>query len=891
VSTQAITAASITQSAGTGTTSISGALNTNAIGGVSLTGTAFAITGNITTTNSGPVAIVNSGALTLNGGMAISSSGAFSQSGGGAVSIGANVTTSNANLSFANALTLTAPVTLSTGAGAGNITLSSTVNGAQPLTMIAGTGNITLSGALGGTTRLGAVTFTSATNANVTDITSSSILLTSCTGTFSLIGNFNTNAPAGINVTGNNFFRQGSLTTTNGGPLIVNNSGLISGVAGNTTSIDGGYFQTGTGPINFAGTIATNNAPISLQGPITLVDDGAFSAGNGAITIGGTINGAHDLSFTAGVENIALNSVIGGTTPLGAIVINSSNNFTAAAAIAAGSIAGSNIIGDVSLQGVETSGSSGIVLSAHQVTLNADVTTSSGGPVSIELLHIDPLTIADGVSLSLDGAFAQTGSGYVQMGGSIVTSNDNISFASPITLTADVSLNSGAGAGNITFAMGTNGAHGLTLAAGTGSLSLNGSFGVTDPPTSLLISSGTNLTFNRSVNIAGLLSATVSGLTTINAPISTTTSSGVSLTTGTLALNAPITTTNSGPVAIVNTGAATLASSITSSSTFSQSGGGSVSLGADVTTAGSLQFGSAITLSTAVSLNSGGGALILSNTVDGTFDLNVTAAGGSITLSGEIGGTAPIDDFVIVSANNVTAAGITAATITQSAGSGLTHFAGPLSTSAIGGITLTGSQFQFDDTVITAASGPLSIVHTGLLTIPDAADMTLDGFFAESGGGAISLGGDITTTNDNISWSGPITLTHNVALNTGAGAGNITFGNTVNGPFCLNLSAGTGSVQFSSALGGTTPLNCLSATALTITQAAAITTATTVALTGSANIGANITTTNSNITITGNVTRTTTNNVTLSTGSGAGDISISGTVNGDIVGRNWECNS
>jgi hypothetical protein len=886
VSTQAITAASITQSAGTGTTSISGALNTNAIGGVSLTGTAFAITGNITTTNSGPVAIVNSGALTLNGGMAISSSGSFSQSGGGAVSIGANVTTSNANLSFANALTLTAPVTLSTGAGAGNITLSSTVNGAQPLTMIAGTGNITLSGALGGTTRLGAVTFTSATNANVTDITSSSILLTSCTGTFSLIGNFNTNAPAGINVTGNNFFRQGSLTTTNGGPLIVNNSGLISGVAGNTTSVDGGYFQTGTGPINFAGTIATNNAPISLQGPITLVDDGAFSAGNGAITIGGTINGAHDLSFTAGVENIALNSVIGGTTPLGAIVINSSNNFTAAAAIAAESIAGSNIIGDVSLQGVETSGSSGIVLSAHQVTLNADVTTSSGGPVSIELLHIDPLTIADGVSLSLDGAFAQTGSGYVQMGGSIVTSNDNISFASPITLTADVSLNSGAGAGNITFAMGTNGAHGLTLAAGTGSLSLNGSFGVTDPPTSLLISSGTNLTFNRSVNIAGLLSATVSGLTTINAPISTTTSSGVSLTTGTLALNAPITTTNSGPVAIVNTGAATLASSITSSSTFSQSGGGSVSLGADVTTAGSLQFGSAITLSTAVSLNSGGGALILGNTVDGTFDLNVTAAGGSITLSGEIGGTAPIDDFVIVSANNVTAAGITAATITQSAGSGLTHFAGPLSTSAIGGITLTGSQFQFDDTVTTAASGPLSIVHTGLLTIPDAADMTLDGFFAESGGGAISLGGDITTTNDNISWSGPITLTHNVALNTGAGAGNITFGNTVNGPFCLNLSAGTGSVQFSSALGGTTPLNCLSATALTITQAAAITTATTVALTGSANIGANITTTNSNITITGNVTRTTTNNVTLSTGSGAGDISISGTVNGDIVGRN-----
>ena len=52
----------------------------------------------------------------------------FIQDGTGANSLGANATTSGANLSFLGAVTLTENVQLSSGALAGNITLSSTVN-------------------------------------------------------------------------------------------------------------------------------------------------------------------------------------------------------------------------------------------------------------------------------------------------------------------------------------------------------------------------------------------------------------------------------------------------------------------------------------------------------------------------------------------------------------------------------------------------------------------------------------------------------------------------------------------------------------------------------------------------------------------------------------------
>ncbi|MGA1980172.1 MAG: filamentous hemagglutinin N-terminal domain-containing protein [Sedimentisphaerales bacterium] len=104
------------------------------------------------------------------------------------------------------------------------------------------------------------------------------------------------------------------------------------------------------------------------------------------------------------------------------------------------------------------------------------------------------------------------------------------------------------------------------------------------------------------------------------------------------------------------------------------------------------------------------------------------------------------------------------------------------------------------------------ITNTGLLKIAPGADMTLDGAFTQNGAGAVQTAGDITTTGDAINFLSAVTLTdsHSVALSTGAGAGDITFQNTLNGTtdFAegLSLTAGTGNIDFDGIVGGTKAL-------------------------------------------------------------------------------------
>ena len=109
--------------------------------------------------------------------------------------------------------------------------------------------------------------------------------------------------------------------------------------------------------------------------------------------------------------------------------------------------------------------------------------------------------------------------------------------------------------------------------------------------------------------------------------------------------------------------------------------------------------------------------------------------------------------------------------------------------------------------------GTMTITNTGVLTIAAAADMTLDGAFLQDGSGAVSLAGDITTTNDGIQFDSMLTLTGNVALSTGAGAGAVTFNDTVDaqtaGTETLTVTAGTGDVTFAAAVGGSTAVGGL----------------------------------------------------------------------------------
>ena len=124
------------------------------------------------------------------------------------------------------------------------------------------------------------------------------------------------------------------------------------------------------------------------------------------------------------------------------------------------------------------------------------------------------------------------------------------------------------------------------------------------------------------------------------------------------------------------------------------------------------------------------------------------------------------------------------------------------------------------NTLAGAAGGTVTLnADTAALTIAAAGDIASDGLVSLTGATGISTAGDVSTTNDNVTYSSATTLTGNVLVDTGAGAGNITFSSTLDGTAAntqtLGLTAGTGNVSFANTVGATQALG-----AVTITSAA-----------------------------------------------------------------------
>ncbi|MBL7043717.1 MAG: hypothetical protein ISR77_34115, partial [Pirellulaceae bacterium] len=108
--------------------------------------------------------------------------------------------------------------------------------------------------------------------------------------------------------------------------------------------------------------------------------------------------------------------------------------------------------------------------------------------------------------------------------------------------------------------------------------------------------------------------------------------------------------------------------------------------------------------------------------------------------------------------------------------------------------------------ITTANSGAVNIdgTSTGTLTIGDG-NLDLDGSFTEGQFNAVSIGADIDTTNDNVTFGDPVVLTDSIDLNTtGATGGNIHFMSTVGTVGNnLDLDAGpAGDVTVGGALSG-----------------------------------------------------------------------------------------
>ena len=273
---------------------------------INLSGTNFAITGSLISTNNGPCTLTHTGLLTLNAGPSTLLTGPFLENGvGDTVNLSGLVHANDANITFTNPITLIGTTTLNSD-GAGDILISSTIDGPYDLLYIAGTGNVTVNADIGDTTPVSSLTITSANNVTTEAISSGFILQTSGTGTSTFNGTLTTTLPGGINLTGSGFVFNAPVITEGGGTLTINNSGTLSLTSAAPISTAGNFIQGGVGPVSLNTTIQTQGKQISFAcprncsptGPSTLDMDGLL----GSITFSNTIDGNNNLSLSMAAQ-------------------------------------------------------------------------------------------------------------------------------------------------------------------------------------------------------------------------------------------------------------------------------------------------------------------------------------------------------------------------------------------------------------------------------------------------------------------------------------------------------------------------------------------------------------------------------------------------------------
>ena len=300
----------------------------------------------------------------------------------------------------------------------------------------------------------------------------------------------NTGAP-GTGGTG-----QGVITINQAGALTnlgVGRSLTITasdGAGGGEIIIGADITSTGGGSLIFtaptqisigAFTITTAGGAVTLNGPTVLTGSATFDTTNGGapgagagITFDGSIAGtSSDLTLAAGVGNIMVNGAVGGDLAvLGNLIITSANNVTFGGALDITVFVQQAGTGVTSFQqNLNTGGD--FVFQGQQLEFKA----ASGDNViggNINISNGGLFTTKGAVSLSALGGFTQDGSGANSLGGDVFVAND-LTFQSGITLTGDVTLQSGSGSIDLQDTIGGN--QNLTI-IGMGAVTLGGGIGI-----------------------------------------------------------------------------------------------------------------------------------------------------------------------------------------------------------------------------------------------------------------------------------------------------------------------------------------------------------------------------------------------------------------------------
>ena len=710
VDTKEIAATTITQMAGTGTTTV-GALKTT--DDIQLTGNNFNLNGAVNST-AGGVAIANSGLLTLDSAADMTLAEAFLQKGTGNVSTGGDI--SAASIKFSTAVTLTGDVSFSTSGGA--IAFNSTVDGSKNLTASSGGGDITFSSAVGSTTALGDLIANSSGTTQFNSTVTAANLTTNTGGTTKLKGDVTTTMSqsygdrvmltGNITLSGNEIDFNGgddSVSNTNGGTLAIKpsadnvpiNIGFDSNVSGilSLTDTDLRALADGFSSITI-GKWGENHAIVidsaNFKDPVT------FISGTSAIAVQGTTG-----IIGKGNASITLN----GATNLNSGISTEKQNIT---------INGNVLLGNnVELKTRATSGA--------DITINGTVDGSKN-------LALDAGT----GNIAFNGVV-----GNVRLGDLTINSANDVLAAS---ITA-ASITQVAGGGTTTFNGKLDATGNINLAGNN--FNLNGETATND----LIINAANNVTTgaiaaNNITQVAG------GGTTIFNGTLKTT--GNINLTGNNFNLTNSINSTTGG-FTINNSGKLTIAAAADTiaAGAFQQIGNGNVYTAGDITSSG-IQFNSAVVLTGDIGLNTSGknGAIAFTSTIDGTTPyqqaLTLAAGSGDINIKGAVGSITPLRQLVIDNAKDVTTGAISAGSISQKAGTGTNSF-GSLNTNNADGINLISNSIKFNGAVNTVKGGVTvnakDVTFNSTATVTGNISLSADEIDFKGGNNSINGSGDV----------------------------------------------------------------------------------------------------------------------------------------------------
>jgi filamentous hemagglutinin family protein len=512
--------------------------------------------------------------------------------------LNANITTADQNILIEGGTLLANDVILSTGSGAGDIIFSGAVDGANLLSVDAGTGNIAFNGAIGNNNPLSGLI-----------IDGQNVEIKS---TAAVAGNIDIDAGGTIDL-------NNTITTTKGGSVTITNTGNLT-LAADNFNLDGAFIQDGQGAVLIAGNLNTTDDDIRFSSPVTLAGNTTFNPGVGAIAFksslsagnnplilkareidfGGAVSGTNTLALQPATkeQNIAIaDSIPGALNLTAAEIANLQNGFSSI------TIGRSDGTGNVTV---------------NNVTFNDPVTIQSGlGAIAINA----PITGKDNASIALNAA-------TITLNANITTADQNITIGRSVLLGSDVTLTTGAGAGDITFNGTVDGTKQLKLDAGKGNVQFNAAAGFLTPLASLEIINAQN------VLIAGGI-ATANRDMTFNSPTILTDDVTFKVGAANITFNSSISTESSEANDLsVTAEGSVLTGDITT-------GGGNISLSSNkgTVTTGTLDAASAAGQGGAIALTAPAGAVTAGN-------LNARGAtgGGSVTvISGDRINTGNID--------------------------------------------------------------------------------------------------------------------------------------------------------------------------------------------------------------------------------------------------------